>query len=69
MAFHRESYGGKRILSFCRVMANEYTLYQQATPFGDKRQFVWIIQSFKGVRNVSDKFCLCGITMAMLAGT
>ena len=38
MAFHRESYGGKRVLPFYRVRANEYTPCQQASPFGDKRR-------------------------------
>lgn len=40
MAFDRESYGGKRILSFCLVRANEYTL--------SETEIVSIITSKKG---------------------
>ena len=41
------------------------------SPLGNKRQCCWNRSkpSKKGFRKVPDKFCLCGITKAMLAGT
>lgn len=43
MAFHRESYGGKRVLSFRRVMVNKYILQRKEMPLCDKRQTAGII--------------------------
>ena len=57
---------GKKYL-ILQIICN--ALSQQASLFGTKGQFVGILQPNKGFRSTPDKFCLCGITMAMLAGT
>ena len=40
---------------FGKLHTEKSAMYQQASPFGDKRQVVGISQALKGFRNIPDK--------------